>query len=234
MVFKFKPLRTGIRADALFTHPILEWERVSSRFFAMVYDALAGKTNPSVAEFSVDRATVLGEARARYRLFGGATSISIQADRLTFDFPNLVPANYTLVYDVIAAIHDAFPKSFPELQYERVETQSQEHLDLVENGALERFLRKYEIATTDTTFPSPVVMQPGLKFTVVAQDQSWQCALFAERSLLSATALFVLLNTTIRGLSNSPSYSDKMTRVTAVTNSVLRLIGLERVDAAST
>ena len=235
MVFKFRPLRTGIRADALFTRPILEWEEhVNSRFFAMVYDALAGKTNPSVAEFSVDVANVLGEARARYHLFGGGTSISIQADRLTFDFPNLVPADYTIVYDVIAAIHDAFPKWFPELQYERVETQSLEHLDLVENGALERFLHRYEIATSDTTFPSPVVMQPGLKFTVVAQDQSWQCALFAERSLLSATALFVVLNMSFRGLSNSPSYSDKMTRITAVTNSVLRLIGLEHVDAAST
>src|SRR5262249_46906356 len=234
MVFKFRPLRTGIRADALFTRPILEWERVNSRFFAMVYDALAGKTNPSVAEFSVDVATVLGEARARYRLFGGASSIFIQADRLVFDFPNLVPADYTIVYDVIAAIHDAFPKWFPELQYERVETQCPEHLDLVENGALERFLRRYEIATTDTTFSSPIVMQPGLKFTVVAQDQSWQCALVAERSVLIATGLFVLLNMTIRGLSNFPSYSDKMARITAVTNSVRRLIGLEHEDAAST
>jgi hypothetical protein len=68
----------------------------------------------------------------------------------------------------------------------------------------------------------------------VAQDQSWQCALVAERSLLIATGLFVLLNTTIRGLSNLPSYSDKMTRITAVTNSMRTLIGLEHVDAAST
>jgi hypothetical protein len=82
MVFKFRPLRTGIRADALFTRPILEWERVSSRFFAMVYDALAGKTNPSVAEFSVDRATVLGEARARYRLFGGAHLAGVSVRRV--------------------------------------------------------------------------------------------------------------------------------------------------------
>jgi hypothetical protein len=234
MVFKFKPVRTGTRADVFFARPILEWEHVHSRFFAMVYDALAGKTNPSAAEFSIHVSTVLGEAGARYRLFGGATSVSIQADRLTFDFPNLVPADYPLVYDVIAAIHDAFPKRFPELQYERAEIQSLEHLDLVENGALERFLRNYEIATTDTSFPSPAVMQPGLKFTVVAQDQSWQCALVAERSLLIATGLFVLLNTTIRGLSNLPSYSDKMTRITAVTNSMRTLIGLEHVDAAST
>jgi hypothetical protein len=234
MVFKFEPLRIGIRADVFFARPILEWEHVHTRFFPMVYDALAGKTNPSVAEFSIDGATVLGQARARYRLFGGATSISIQADRLTFDFPNREPADYSIVYDVIAAIHDAFPKRFPELQYERVEIHCLEHLDLVENGALERFLRRYEIATTDTTFPSPVVMQPGLKFTVVAQDQSWQCALVAERSVLRATGLFVVLNMSFWGLSNFPSYSDKMTRITAVTNSVRRLIGLEHVDAAST
>jgi hypothetical protein len=234
-VYKFKPLRTGFRADALFTRPILDWEHVSSRFFAMVHDALAGKTNPSVADFSVNpAAAVLGEARARYRLFGGATSISIQADRLAFDFPNLLPAEYPIVFDVIAAIHDAFPKSFPELAYERVEAQSVDHLDLVENGAVERFLGRYEIATTDNAFPSPVVMQPGLKFTVVAQDQSWQCALLAERSLLSATALFVSLNMSIRALSDAPSYSDKMARITAVTNSVLGFIGLESVDAAST
>jgi hypothetical protein len=233
-VYKFRPLRRNIRADAFFTRPILDWEPVSSRFFAMVYDALAGKTNPSVAEFSVEPASVLGEARARYRLFGGATSIFIQADRLGFDFPHLVSADYPTVVDVIATIHDAFPTAFPELQYERVETQSLDHLDLVENGAVERFLHQYEIATSDNPFPSPVVMQPGLRFTVVAQDQSWQCALLAERSLLSATALFVGLNMSLRALSTAPSYTDKMARLTAVRSSVLRSIGLENVDAAST
>src|SRR4029077_20812031 len=114
-VYKFKPLQSNIRADALFTRPILAWEHVSSRFFVMVRDALGGKTNPSVAEFSVEPANVLAEIRARYRLFGGAASIFIQADRLVFDFPNLVPADYPIVSDVIAAIHDAFPKAFPEL-----------------------------------------------------------------------------------------------------------------------
>jgi hypothetical protein len=233
-VDKFRTLRRSIRAEAIFIRPILEWEGVSSRFFAMVHGALAGKTNPSVAEFSVEPANVLGEVRARYRLFGGTTSIFIQPDRLMFDFPNLVSADYPIVFDVIAIIHDAFPKAFPELKYERVEIQSLDHLDLVENGAVERFLRRYEIPTADNSFASPVVMQPGLKFTVVAQDQSWQCALLAERSLLSATALFVGLNMSVRALSTAPSYADKMGRITAVRNSVLRFIGLEEVDAAST
>ena len=233
-VYKFKPLRSSIRADALFTRPILEWEHVSSRFFVMVSDALVGKTDPSVAEFFVEPATVLAEVRARYRLFGGATSIVIQPDRLVFDFPNVVPANYPIISDVIAAIHDAFPKAFPELKYERIETQSLEHLDLVEIGAIERFLGQYEITLTENAFPAPVVMQPGLKFTVVAQDQSWQCALIAERSRLSATALFVVLNMSIRNLDNAPSYSDKVARITTVTNSVMRFIGLESANAAST
>jgi hypothetical protein len=233
-VYKFKPLRSSMRADALFTRPILEWEHVSTRFFVMVRDALAGKTNPSIAEFSVQSATVLAEVRARYRLFGGAASIVIQPDRLVFDFPNLVPAEYPIVSDVIAAIHDAFPKAFPELKYERVETNSLEHLDLVEIGAVERFLDQHKIALSENAFPAPVVMQPGLKFTVVAQDQSWQCALIAERSLLSATALFIMLNLSIRNLENAPSYSDKVARIRAVTNSVMRSIGLESANAAST
>jgi hypothetical protein len=232
-VYKFKPLQNSIRADALFTRPILEWEHVNSRFFVMIRDALARKTDPSLAEFSVEPANVLAEVRARYRLFGGAASIFIQPDRLVFDFPNLVPANYPIVSDVIAAIHDAFPMAFPELKYERVEAQSLEHLDLVEIGAIERFLGQYEIALTEKAFPVPVVMLPGLKFTVVALDQSWQCALIAERSLLSATALFVALNMSIRNLDNAPSYSDKVARITAVTNSVMRSIGLESANAAS-
>jgi hypothetical protein len=200
----------------------------------MVHDALAGKTNPSVAEFSVDPANVLAEVRARYRLFGGATSIVIQPDRLVCDFPNLVPSDYLIVSDVIAAIHDAFPKAFPELNYGRLDGQSLEHLDLVENGGVERFLAQHEIATIENAFSSPVVMQPGLKFTVVAQDQSWQCALNAERSVLSATALFVLLNMSIRDLGITPSYREKVARLAGVRNSVLRCIGLESVDAAST
>jgi hypothetical protein len=233
-VYKFRPLRNSIRADALFTRPILEWERVNSRFFAMVYDALAAKINPSVAEFSVDPANVLGEARARYRLFGGTTSIFIQADRLAFDFPGLLPTDYPIVLDVVGTIHDAFPQAFPELNYERVEIHSSEHLDLVENGAVERFLQRYEIAATDHPFSSPVVIQPGLKFTIVSQDQSWQCALLAERSLLTATALYVGLSISIRNLGNAPSFLDKLGRITAVKSSVLRFIELESVHAAPT
>ncbi len=78
-VYKFKPLQNSIRADALFTRPILEWEHVNGRFFAMIRDALARKTNPSLAEFSVEPANILAEVRARYRLFGGAASIFIQS-----------------------------------------------------------------------------------------------------------------------------------------------------------
>jgi hypothetical protein len=180
----------------------------------------------------VEFTTVLSDARARYNIYGGATSVALHADKLVFDFPNVIPSDYPTVRNVMMSIHDAFPDAFPELQYHRLDVQCLEHVDLLELEGVRLFLERYKVQDSERSFGSPVVIQPQVKFTAIAQDQSWECTFTAERSLLSATALFAAVGITLRNVSPSMPYLDKADAVAALARSCLKVVGLENVDAS--
>jgi hypothetical protein len=190
--FKYTELRASARIEALFSRPILDWTGVPSRFNLMVYDALANKVPINPAELSVHGNTVLGEVYAKYNIYGGATSVSLYADKLAFDFPNLIPSDRPLVEQVIASIHDGFPITFPELSYRRMKISSFEHLDLSNANAVDAFLNRFRLPHAES-LSSAVVVHPGAKFKAILQDQNWECDFSAERSALSATAVFTAL-----------------------------------------
>jgi hypothetical protein len=181
--FKYKSLQETLRIEAIFSRPILDWERTSARFYSMVYDALATKIPVNVGDFSMQPAMTLGEVRARYSIYGGATSVTLHANKIVFDFPNLIPSDFPIVREVIFSIHDAFPKAFPDLDYKTIEMLSYEHVELLEDGAVELFLERYKVSGVENSFKSPIVSGPAMKFAVISQDQKWQCSFAAERSL---------------------------------------------------
>ena len=51
----------------------------------------------------------------------GVSLVTMHSERLAFDFPNLVPNDLPVVQQIIQATHDAFPKAFAELDYERAD-----------------------------------------------------------------------------------------------------------------
>jgi hypothetical protein len=220
-----------MRVDVLFTRPILVWEQVPGRFFSMVYDALLGKIAVNPGDFSVNPSTVLSDARAKYNIYGGTTSVALQSDKLIFDFPNIIPSDYSVARNIMMSIHDALPNSFPELQYDRLEVQSLEHLELLDEG-VSLFLDRYKVQDTERFFSSPVVIQPQVRFTAVAVDQTWECAFSVERSQLSVTALFAVMAISLRGISPSSPYLDKAHAVSVLANSCLKAVGLENVNAS--
>jgi hypothetical protein len=230
--FKFRPLRISIRVELPFTRPILAWEEVPGRFFSLVYDALFGKILVNPSDFSINPTVVLSDARAKYNIYGGASSVVLRSDKLGFDFPNVTPSDLQTVRDIMMSIHDLLPKTFPELQYNRVEVQSLEHLELLEAEGVQRFLDRYKVKDSERSFGSPVVIQPQVKFAAVAEDQSWECAFAAERSLLSANALFAAVTMSVKNVSPSTPYIDKARTVSALGNSCFRVVGLESVDAS--
>jgi hypothetical protein len=229
--FKFTPLRNNIRVEVLLTRPILAWEAVPGRFFSMVYDALLGKIPVNPGDFSVNPATVLGDARAKYNIYGGATSVALHSDKLIFDFPNITSSDYPTVRAIMMAIHDAFPTVFPELQYDRLEVQSLEHVELLEREGVRLFLDRYKVQDSERSFGSPVVIQPQVRFTAVAEDQSWECSFAAERSRLSANALFIVVAISMRRVSPSTPYLDKANAVSALVASCFKVVGLENINA---
>src|SRR5262245_44039399 len=109
----------------------------------MIYQALTNKIRINPSDFSVASSFNLGEVRARYAVYGGNTSVSLQSDKLVLDFPNLLQSDLPIVADIMHSVHDAFPKAFSDVPYNRIEVLAYEHLQLQENEAVARFLDRY-------------------------------------------------------------------------------------------
>jgi hypothetical protein len=200
----------------------------------MMYDCLAGKIQVNTSDFSVRTGNTLGEAQAKYNILGGVTSVTIHPDRLAFDFPNLVPNDFPLVRQIIEAAHDAFPKVFAELDYERAEMQTYEHLDVMHATKVQELLAPYEMKSVLAVFGKGRVVQwPAAKSELISEDQRWQCTCTIERSLLKPTAVFVALVTSLRKLTPQGPFIEKAELARQVSQSCLAVFGLEVDDAAT-
>jgi hypothetical protein len=129
MAIKVKTLRTNLHLWFPFKRPVLDFNNIPGRFFSMIFDCLAGKIQVSTTDFSVRGGNALSELHSKYNVYGGISSVTMYSDRLAFDFPNLAPNDLPVVRQIIEAVHNAFPDVFSELDYDRVELNSHEHLE---------------------------------------------------------------------------------------------------------
>jgi hypothetical protein len=226
-VISYKSLRDSIHVQCMLSQPILDWREMPSRFFGMVYGALRQKLPINLSELSITPGVLLSEVRAKYNLYGGATSVSLHADRLAFDFPNLTPTDYPIAMDIMACIHDAFPKAFSDLSYDKIEVQSYEHVDVFSSETVSSFLERFKMPGAESFFESTVVQRPTCKFSMEAQDQGWQCGLALERSLLASNALFMAVTVSLRNANALTPFQEKQTQVRSLINSLVAAVGLE-------
>ena len=234
MAIKSKALRTNFHCQLPFKRPVLEFTNTPSRFFSMMFDCLAEKITVNAADFSVRAGNTLGEIHWKYSVYGGITSVTMHPDRLAFDFPNLAPSDLPVVRQIIEAVHDAFPKAFSELDYDRAELQSYEHLDLAHEANVHEVLSPYEMKSVSTVFgEGRVIQKPAAKFELVSEDQRWLCTCSAERSVLQTTAVFVSLMISLRKLTPQVPYAEKAALAQEVGRSCLAVFGLEIDDVAA-
>jgi hypothetical protein len=216
----------------MFSRPLFDWARIPARFNEMIFNALEGKIRVNPSELSVTPSNILGDVRAKYAIYGGATSVNLSSNKMVFDFPNLAQADVAVAGDVIRTIHDALPMALPEITYDRIEIESFEHLELESEGAVEGFLQRYSLPEVDQFFDGPIVARPSVKFNVASADQQWECGFAAERSLLRQKAIFAILSISLRGVNPHSSYEEKAIRVSTLVKSCYQVVGLESDDAS--
>jgi hypothetical protein len=228
---KFKLARENLHVQMLFKRPLFKWQEAAIRFFEFVYDALGVRLNIQPSEFSINPTHSYGDARARFSIYGGNTSITLMPDKLSFDFPGLLSSDLPLVYEIMGVIHDKFPNVFAEVEQGRIEVQDYAHLDLGTVEAAKTVLDRYRIDSIETSFsPASVLNTPSLKFTVLADDGSWQSELMVDQSLLITSGLFVSCRMVFHKL--APSFLEKLTAVQDVEARCLAAVGLESENAA--
>lgn len=59
----------------------------------MIHDVLSDEIAVNPGDFSAVPANNLGELAARYSIFGGPSNIALHSDRLSMEFPVLLPGD---------------------------------------------------------------------------------------------------------------------------------------------
>ncbi len=231
-MFEVKPVWSALHVQLVLKQPIMDWHPIPSRFFQLIYEALSGTLPISSKEFSAVPANQLSEVRANYSVYGGTSLVSLSSDALHFDFPSLQTVDRPVVENILSRVHDAFPKRFPELSYEKISMQSHQHLEFVnaKDNPVD-YLSQFTLPNSTAELKS-VVVQPGGKFELISEDQTWTCSVGVERSIPNVRAVFVAQNMTLNRVEPSSPYQEKAQKVQTIMDMCHKLLGLEASDAA--
>jgi hypothetical protein len=230
---RFKVVRENVHVQLYFKRPLFNWNEVHTRFFEMIYDLLGQRLNVQPSEFSTNPTNTLGEARAKYNVYGGGSSVSLLADRIAFEFPSLAPTELPIVHEIMGKVHDGFRDHFSEIEQGRVEVQDYAHLDIGSQEAVNTFLNRFQVQGVAEAFGSGVINVPSAKFTVISEDGSWQSAITVERSQMQTSALFGATQLSLHKFTPTQSYLEKAGVVFDITKRCLLAVGLENEDAAT-
>jgi hypothetical protein len=233
--FRIKPLRQSFSVRFMFARPILSWEGVGKRFMTALYDSISPKIPIQPNEILMNNGPALSDIWIKYSIYGGASSITLSADRVTLDFPSITSADLPIALDILRTGHDTLPKTLHEQGCDRIEAQTVEHLDLITPGDIDRFLERFRLPVLDAAFKEAAATQlPSVKFGLVSDRENWQYTLMAERSLLSATAIFVLRSLVLRPVDLTSPFEKKFELAQSVVLRSYAALGLElEIDAAS-
>jgi hypothetical protein len=221
-------LRTNLHYQLPFRRPIFDFSNFGAAFFSMIRDGLVGKYVVNASDFSLRSGNNLGEFQYKYNLFGGAASVTLTAEKLLFDFPNVTPVDGPVIMSVIQTIHDAFPVTFPNLGYDNVEAQAYSHYDVGDVAAVDKLLSRFLLPDVEKRPElGGVIQRPFGRLELTAEDQSWQCSTSIERSLLASTAVFVGSSLIMRKMNENVPFADKIAMGQKITSACLGVLGLE-------
>src|SRR6516165_319271 len=113
-MFRVKLNRGNLSVSLPFVRPLMQQpQTLAPTFFELIYGALVPDYPVTVAELSAGAGNKLNDIFARFNLYGGPNATTLYTDRLAFDFVNLIPTDYPIVYDLMRRVHDAVPSVFP-------------------------------------------------------------------------------------------------------------------------
>lgn len=205
----------------------MTFHQVTERFFGLCHDNVPDSYSVSTKELSASFGNNLGEVYARYNVLGSAATITLYADRIAFDVPNFTAPEIQTVFQVVLPIHDAFHEVFPELKFDRVETESFSHLELGSVDTVAEILNPFRVAAVQSTFGQQVVERPVGKIDLVAADQSWAGNISVEKSAVSDTAIFAAMRFSLRNQIPSTSFMERLEQARIPSSKCLAVFNLE-------
>ena len=232
--YEYTMLRRSFHVQYYFKKPTFRWPEMAARFFEMLSGAFGSSDfNLQTAELTTNASQNFSELRARYSVFGGATSVSLLPDRIAFDFPGLSAVDLPLVRQILEIVHDEFIKAFSEVTFGRLEVQDFAHLDLGKQEAVSTVLEKYRLSELGIVFGDSIVVTPSARFSIASNDGSWRAVAMLEPSQQTTTALFSSLSVTLLKVPPALPYHEKAGLVQSIIERCLKALHLEEAKNAS-
>jgi hypothetical protein len=197
----------------------------------MVYDRVNPHYAVAANHLSANAgAQRLGEAFARYNVFGGPTSITIFSDKLVFDFPTVLVRDYQTVASILNLTYDGLREDFEDARFETIDVRSAEHAQLQMPHEVEKYLERFRLNRIEPGASlGPVVQEFAGIMRVRSVDDSWQCRLAVEKSIAVTNGLFVDMAVTLRDAEQAP-FAEKYEIFRRIAKGCNEMLGLSPVE----
>ena len=214
---KLRSERVTIILNAAFAPPIFQRGEIPVRFFDLIYSSLTPKFTVDSNDLQVLHGNSLGDAVVKYNIFGGNSTISMSADKLSAEFPMALPSDYQIIEQLLYAIGAGFCEKFPNSKIIQVQASGHEHASVVSGGTAREYLAQFEIPAVNSRFRElGASYTPGARFMISGNKAAWQALCSLEQSLYLADGLFLNYDVTLKGIDPGETLDVHMKRVKTI------------------
>lgn len=201
-MFRGKTVQEQFRLTKTFDRPVLSWANLPQEFFEAIFSKLGDTLRIRPSDFSAAPSFSPGDLNATFRIFGGASTITLTAENLVLHFPNLPEDQYQLAVDTYFASSDAVASILPRAVYKTLLVQNTQHMDLVEGGKFKNFISGFSIDRLSDHYQQIDygTFEQGIKYFFSSSDHSWSMQFQLEKSLAIANGIFTSLDIVINDL----------------------------------
>ncbi len=226
----FRLHKSFIRAGAVFKVPILSWTTdVSSRFFQAVYGALDEMLYIKPGDFVAPSGVSLGDCSVALRIFGGNSTLTLNATGVIADFPSIDSAGIEFANSVIFQGYQALRTEFSELEIKSIESNAGHHLEIIGDGEAQKVLAggsQNKLQKRADNLRDAVV-EPGMRFRVVSKNGKWNSNVTVEKSHVVTNGVYLVREIIVSDLSECETTQQQFDLIERIEHIVLDLVGLK-------
>ena len=203
--------------NAFFTPPIFDRGEIPARFFDLVYSSLTQKFMVDLNDLQVLHGNALGDVVAKYKIFGGNSTISMSAGKLSAEFPMAWPSDYLVIEQFLNAIGAGFSEKFPASKFTKVQASVHEHAKIVSGGSASEYLAQFEIPSVNSRFRELGASYiPGARFVIQENEAVWQALCSVEQSLSLADGLFLNYDVTLENIDPNKTLDRQLKQIRTI------------------
>lgn len=223
----FRLQSSSVRAAAVFKTPILSWSGdVSARFFQALYGALGEMLYVQPNDLVASGGMSLGDCSAALRVFGTNNMLTLRANTLMADFPNISPDRIEFIDSVILQGYQAFRSEFSEIEIASIEANAGRHYEIIDGSSAGDVIQAASNLRLQGHF-ADVVAQPALRFKLVSKQGEWSSRATIEHSEVVENGLFFLRETNINDLSSYETVEQQFQLVERIDQMIIEMAGLK-------